>query len=506
MRDMNGVEERQPSIARLVVLLLFVTACGCLLILYGTRKGIGLSSDSVYYLAGANSIAGGEGYSARVAFYSAEENRTQITISPPLYSFLISMCGSNVYKGARVLSVVLFGMTLFLSGWICYRLTRSEFGAVLAAVVILFSFPLLYVHFNVWSEHPFIVFSLATILLLIYYMQTDKTIFLIFAALAAAGAFLCRYAGVYLFPIGLLATIFKKRSRHSILFIAISVILPCAWMLRNNLVHGHVLHFSFGFHLLNFGRLEPGITDIGQWFGRRTLTAGLIVLLVAVLSGSSILIRRLSPALKLFAIAALFYPFFVATALSIYDGSAPIDHRILAPWFPLLTILVICAIPWSRIRQPWSAFGLILIAFLLQPHAVASLDYAYRSYATDQGYAAKKWVRSLTLSELRKLPAETLIYTNHEAPVMYWTKHPVRVLPYTWNLKEGGRNLRFDAELNDAVLKVRQTGGLIAFVDDTSYTKVVESALLKHPTIQLWKKLPDGRIYTVDHALRTSMK
>ena len=184
--------------------LIFLTALGLIalgamgLILYSTPEGLGLSDDSIGYIAGARSILSGQGY--REAWLASNG---PVTHFPPGFSSLLALIGISgldPLRSARFLNALLFGANVFLLGIIGWRMTKSQIAGVVLALLFAVNASLFNAHAVAMSEPLYIFFSLAAFLAFSKYFNTEKNIWLIITAILTAFAYLTRYAGLRSLP------------------------------------------------------------------------------------------------------------------------------------------------------------------------------------------------------------------------------------------------------------------------------------------------------------------
>src|SRR5512140_886353 len=123
-----------PRLISLVALGI-LAVLGIALVLRATPEGLGLSDDSIGYIAGARSMLAGHGY--REAWL---ESNGPVTHFPPAFSGLlafIGLFGLDPLRGVRFLNALLFGLNTFLLGILGWRMTKSlPAGLVLAALFL----------------------------------------------------------------------------------------------------------------------------------------------------------------------------------------------------------------------------------------------------------------------------------------------------------------------------------------------------------------------------------
>jgi 4-amino-4-deoxy-L-arabinose transferase-like glycosyltransferase len=211
-----------------------------------SRYGIGLSPDSVTYIAGSRNLLAGKGY---VSF-----DESPIVLWPPLYSLFLSaisfLLAADPLSLAAGVHTLLYGLNLYLSGVLLLRYTRS-IGLTILGLLLAASWPLTKVSSMAWSEPLFICLLLLFLLRLDSYLEAPKVRWLLALSLLAALATLTRYAGVVLILTGLLSLVlnsrlsWKTRLAHSALFALLSAIPITLWLVRNWIICGSF----FGLHV-----------------------------------------------------------------------------------------------------------------------------------------------------------------------------------------------------------------------------------------------------------------
>jgi hypothetical protein len=96
------------------------------------------------------------------------------------------------------------------------------------------------------------------------------------------------------------------------------------------------------------------------------------------------------------------------------------------------------------------------------------------------GYSSVAWSESELIAYIRKLPLNTIIYTNGGAGILYQTNIRTKAIPRKY--KNGKSNPRYPRDLGDMLKAVRSGQAVIVYFTD------IPSSLL--PTIsELSKKL-----------------
>ncbi len=138
---------------------LFLIALGIIgtsIILLSTNLyGVGLSYDSVGYIATARNIADGIG--------SVKYDGTSLVNQPPLYPAILAVIkyvlGIDPLSSARIVSACLFGLIIYMSGLLTPKyFASSTVFTIIGALSVLISKPLFEVSIMALSEPLFIFF------------------------------------------------------------------------------------------------------------------------------------------------------------------------------------------------------------------------------------------------------------------------------------------------------------------------------------------------------------
>jgi 4-amino-4-deoxy-L-arabinose transferase-like glycosyltransferase len=202
-----------------------------------SRHGPLLSPDSVTYLSLARNLAAGRGYVDLTG-------RPNTTFAPgfPALLALGQLVGIAASTMARVVNTASYAALVVLA-WVLLRRHVASRGVALAAtVLVVISPPLLNVSAHAWSEPLFCVVVLAFILVLEEAVSgTDPRRQLLFgvgAGLLAGVAFMVRYAGLILVPVGVIVLVLslgtaRAKTQRIAAFVLAAAPLPAIWLLRN---------------------------------------------------------------------------------------------------------------------------------------------------------------------------------------------------------------------------------------------------------------------------------
>lgn len=480
---------------------------------YATAYGIGISPDSVNYIATAQSILNGTG--ART--YTGDA----LTHFPPLFPYTIaaiSTIGINAVDAAHFLNTVLLGATASSISFMLYLETRKNLiASVLAGALTITSVPLLLIHSWAWSEPLFIFLGLWGVYLLAVYFKSHQSIAFYLSAICIGLAFITRYAGIALIITGIIGIfIFNRHQVRRVVWSALSWGLLCVlpaimWMVRNVQTSGTATNREVIYHPITLSKIKAGIVNVLQWLlpGARSLVVVACVLAVIIIislyvrrrSTIGTLIHQTPNLVVLMAVFSIVYPAFLVISISFLDAATPLDNRILSPLFPVFTILLlICSVSVVQIvdlgkLERAILAGLILLFLVL--HLLNSARLLAHRNPEDTGYNAPAWKTSQTLTALNKLPENITIYSNAPDAIYFLTNRHALAIPRKFSSNTLEENGKYNSELQ-SMREDLEGGAVLVLVDLVTRRYLpTESELLDVLPLTLMIKTGDGVIYTI---------
>jgi 4-amino-4-deoxy-L-arabinose transferase-like glycosyltransferase len=439
------------------VILSLLAVLGILLILQATPEGLGLSDDSIGYIAGARSMLSGGGY--REAWLASDQ---PVTHFPPAFSAVLASVGRfglDPLRGARFLNALLFGLNIFLLGVLGWRMMKSLPAGLALAALFLLNASLLRVHAVAMSEPLFIFLSLLAFWMFDLYVERDAHWLWLLACGAFTGmAYLTRYAGVALLATFVLALLIVHRTwRRRLASAGIYLLgaLPWAvgWAIRNQLVGGSITNRVLVWHPITGANFETALYNISTFLmpveaWRRELfkapgifIAATVIILAAVLAWTlwkarQQLIQRADASPKAPIKDGIAFPnglyifgylASIFASMSFFDASTKFRLRILSPIYVSLLILLLLFGKWLWGRRREAAIVLMAVVFAMSAYGqAAALTELHKG---GQGYASFQWYDSKAIAFLRALPASVRIYTNEPGAVYLYTGRGAYVLP-----------------------------------------------------------------------------
>jgi 4-amino-4-deoxy-L-arabinose transferase-like glycosyltransferase len=522
-----GKMDRRTSAVRNVSkyweLIVIVALCimGVILILYFTRSSPRMSGDSVWYVMGADNILAGNGYSRT----SGGGEIKPITGFPPFFSIVLAGLGTmglDLIEGSRWVNALIFGASAFLTWRLIHQYTGSKWVSLAGAVLFLGSSSLIKYHSWVMSEGLYILLQLTVFSLLIAYINSEKKILWLLAAVITGFGILTKYVGFSLLISGALTIFFfgekdrKKTIINSLLYIFIASLPVVVWFMRNSALQGSLTNRAFSYHPIRLDLLEIYKYEIGNWFllhrliawGRRFLIAALIAVIGPLYfiyaqikewrSKQSLQCgkARALPWLLIFNTLA-FLMILIMNSLFLDAGTTPsAPERYLAPLYVTSIILILITtydlITYSRIKTvlaPTLAAVLISITFL---HIQNSFDL-YGENGVDLGYKSLMMENPSLVAGLRDISQDRFLYSDNVERVYVLTGRTAYFLPVKYNVYAQQPNPDFPDQIAQAS-RVLQTGGrLIIFgnVDEELELRNV----IDHLEVVILEAFPGATVY-----------
>ncbi len=498
----------RPTNLRLAsFLLLFLLAVlGILLILRATPEGLGLSDDSIAYIAGARSLLAGDGY--REAWLASNG---PVTHFPPAFSSVLAflgLFGMDPLRGARLVNALLFGLNAGLLGVLAWRMTPSLTAGLVLAALFVGSGEMLQIHAVAMSEPLFIFFCLLSFWMFDLYFEFPPSSvgrgiagewwWLVACASFAGLAYLTRYAGLalgatFLVAICLLRTSWRKRFTTIGIFLAGFLPWVLGWAFRNRLVADNSTNRTLVWHPITTENLKSGRYEFSQFFipveewrqavfkqpyiieALIVITLGAVLIWTLLKAGNYLSKPNQMSAVKRggkysrevisFTVALFIFAYLasIAASMTLFDAATKFKLRILAPVFVSLFILLIYAGIWlrSKNRALVIVLTVIFLGFSVYKQSVTIAQW----HKSGLGYASFKWYDSEAMAYLRGLPADIKIYTNEPGAVYLYVERGAVVLPDRFDSATALQREGFEAGVTAMQAEINAGEAVLALFD-----------------------------------------
>lgn len=406
-----------------------------LFVLGATSRGIGLSPDSLQYLAASESAASGDG----LITVGWEGVPTPLTHFPPGYPLLLAgatRAGMRPQQFARWSNVALFALTIVFAAVLARRMApEALWAAPIAACATAVAHDLVVAHSMAWTEPLYLTLSLGGVLALGTAFDRRSALLLAVAVAAAAAAALTRYVGVA--NIGMVAiTVLRwwpaSRWRRLIISGGVSAIaatpLFLALTLQAGAGDGAIANRRFVWHPVEGADLRVAASVATKWvtplsdatYVTAVWSAVLVVLLVFVLTLRS---RRTQSAIEssessrrqglILLLFGAMYVTVVVLSMSLVDAQTTLEARLLVP--VLVVVIIVGAVSFARMAARGGSIRLVtcaMLALILGANLMRMLPWLRE--ARRHGLALKRIdtpARALVLAT-RRLPASAQLYSN----------------------------------------------------------------------------------------------
>jgi hypothetical protein len=485
------------------------------------KYGAGVASDSVKYLAVAQSLLDGHGL--------FDHRGLPLLSWPPLYPILIAalswLTRLDVFDVAGYLNILVLGLNLFLSGVILQRVFSAKMiYAYLGVLFIFLSNPNLRIHSVISSDPLYLTMAFVLVLVLDVYLRKHSTGSLILILLLSALTPLLRYVGLAIgATAGLIILIEHWRSVRIWLrdgvAVALASFLPIGWWLLVHNLGTYGSLWGLQTQIVDVGmNFSLGLTKILHWFipylsflmpifTRPWIPlVALIVLLVVLNWKRTENVRSWSSALR----ARTAYPvlihalvYFVAVSLTAVTA----DHRDLYSdryYFLMLVPVLIVAfvtfdaliLPHLRLSPKQWTYALIVLFALWSIYPLYTMQEYLREARTEGEPSSVNLFNNRTynemdlvaeMKELREREPGAILYSNYVDAVWFHTRQPVMLLPFVRDLPEDGM-LEWPGD----------KPGYIIWFEPNEYKHYVSPEMIgKFANIKVYYEGKGGRIYYV---------
>jgi len=471
----------KPKNATLV--LLFIGLQQSIFMFFITPYGPGIYPDSIVYIETSQNILNGKG------FYYSYKPMTHYPPTYPLVLAVISFFEDNKIQAARWLNAIVYGVNVFLFGLCAYKITDHSFNAYICSLLLFISSEtMLYIHTLALSEPLFFTFALSGLLVISFYIPSQKSYLLFAASILVAFAILTRYIGITLLPpvvicLFLGSSSFKKKLKDILIILTVSLTPLMIWMIRNYILAGNLTNRTINFHPITVRHLRGFVNAFHDFFIPIDIIVEIKLLLLIILGGVLLYLsgvvfymtlfkkQKIEMSIIFHSVGTLFfisYIIFLIFSISFIDKNTPVNKRTLSPLYIFLILLFISSC-WNsyKIKKNKTIIYLFLACsfFVFYFNLDSSVSILSEVYKHGRGYNKDKWRNSETITFIRTLPNEKTIYTNLPSEVKWLTNNKVKVtsIPKKFSPSSLLANIKFDQELKTMCSNISFKGDYLAF-------------------------------------------
>lgn len=417
---------------------LLLVVIGCIVVLVATeRYGLGVTPDSVHYLAAADSL-----------LQQAELRKLDGGVFvewPPLLPSLIAigrLCGLDPLVFLRLLNALCFGLSLAFGSAMLQRVTCPSWLRIAALLTMLSSIALLRNAVMAWAEMLLIVLSNG-ILFIALSKPLSRSWFL--AAILSALALLDKYSALPI--VGAYASVLalnrdesaRTRFKSLVLYLAVALTPLALWTARNFTLSGTATGYRAPSSQPLTEALMLSLNVLGEQLVPLSVAALPRTLMLVVIVGCvgwSMRSAAREKSCVLFSFVLLTVGFIaLSSSLFRYDQ---ISDRFLA----VVTIPMLC-LAFSGLGNIWSEqWSSKIIAQALRSFvvvvtlALTSLSLrsglmqidTWRTYGTG-GFSQLEWQESAILRYVKQHPPLGVLYSNAPEALYYFTGLRAQITP-----------------------------------------------------------------------------
>jgi len=522
----------------LIAVLLFIALLGIVIQFTATKWGIGLSPDSATYIAGARSIVDGQGF----GFPDGDGISIPITLWPPMFSFILAipqLVNIDPVMSARWINAFFLAGTTILIGLMVYRSTNgSKISSILASLLVVFTYDVIFVHSWAWSEPAFLFFGFLGLTLLDEYLHSTHKRFLIISSICITMASITRYPGLAFLAAATVALLFidqrdkfPSRILRTIIYSLITSIPFILWLIRNFLVGGTIASRPFGYQPIRLDEIYSAVKIMSLWVIpgrvpasiRRPLLGlflvGVFILLVAsTIQGWKEKSWRRNYSTKLPWIIFIFttvYAILVLFAKIYLLPKFPLDDvRYFLPIYIALLYLSVTLIyrlydylenycgnlssnRIVRFLPSLLAIGLIVIGIsVLVFHSVHTLRWVEWAHRKGLGYGSKSWHETALIKYINLLPEDMIIYSNGYDAINVLTERPVYPIPKGLNASPGRTEDEVQADIDAMEETMKSSESYFVFFNGITWRRLTsDEELSERISFMVEFQTDEGTIY-----------
>jgi len=519
-----------------LISIFLISLVGFLVIIYATRWGPWVFSDSTEYIVSAKNLLAGHG----LGLYGPSGAFHPLSLHPPFYSLLLSffgLFGADLLVTARWLDAILFGLTILLVGVSLYMITKSSWLSIGGSFLLLSMPGLVEIYSGAMSEPLFIFTGLVGIFLILCFIKNERYILLISAALFSGLSLLTRYAGFAFIITGIFALLvfnqkpWKKRITHSLIYGTISILPIIGWRIWLKVLSISSQQFRIGVNPMElFTRFRLSVMEIiWSWLPftsvlpqysynlARNLLLILLILMLILFALAAMMRHKNNQ--KLFdsnnglMFAVLMFVFILAYLLILafsYIFTHPTPDLVARTLLPAHIAILLCFFSlllffiraWSSIK-PLILIPIILIIGVSISYVHDSVDIISNYHQSGFGYTSRSWRESETLHTIEKLPSDIPLISNESAAVLFYTGRPTYDISELINNAPQILTNRFGDDLTDPVQnEFRNNGAALVLFNTYNWQfyqlygdQTAERMQNLTKGLYLYSQLKDGAIY-----------
>lgn len=489
---------------KILLVLLLLGILGSYTIFYSTNWGPYVVSDSTAYINAARNLIGGVGF----GHLTPSGRFEYVAGHPPLYHLTLAFAGFiglDMVSAARWVNILIYGLTISGLGLSIYMLSHSLTLSVLICASVFTSPILLDVFSGVMTEPQFLFFGMIGLLLLLFYIEHNNRLLILFAAIASSLSILARYPGLAFilagaaFILSFSKKIWRHRIKDALYYLSLSITPTIIWLLWVYTRQHSSPPRQFSFQISNlwaelaplrldmvnvlwgwvpFSEYMPEISYRLKLFLFGFVSLCLITLLILALRkiknrGEDWRMNKFLPIVSIFSflfIASFLVIAFFYTFLALKPGLIARTLLIfqVAGIVTILSFIYLIGDVWS-IKKYTQLISLALGLIITSSSLPRAIDVVSAYHEKGGGFTSQRWRSSGTITAVEQLPSQTPIITNDPDAILFFLERPAYEIEWTSFDKPTELLLPFGDDEDDAIQRLFKNKGAALVVFDTIY-------------------------------------
>jgi len=431
-----------------VLVNIMAVGSGVFLFLLLLINGPGVSPDSVDYIATARNLIAGNGFTT----YDASPFVSFMPLYPTLLALLMFL-GLSVSQSASLIAALSYGGMVYVSGRIFNSCIRNVPLKFFMFAVLIWGISIPRIAVNVWTEMPFLFFTVCFLWMSIRYMGKTTTS-LRYVAVTAGFGLLTRSVGLFFIPSIVMVYFlrWKRAWRKNIFSLFESLIITCfvpvLWVL-GNFIRADTLLGERGVSTYSIQEVGNTIFYVmGSWFIPTvlpdlllTLVGAGIVVVCVIISTLTFFPHKTRINFPPFVVISAFTAILFLAVMSYSSSTVALDllgDRHVSPIYPLVVFLFAGLIDSMSLHRLWffsrrfirGVIVLGCIIWLIYP--IRNAIRIYQSLVRDSyAYNAHIWYDSELIDYAHTLDdsPDTFIVSNMPDAIFFHTGLTVHLVP-----------------------------------------------------------------------------
>jgi hypothetical protein len=504
-----------------LVLLMAVAALGSWWV---TRVGPGWTNtdSAVYTYAASSFLEHGD--------FMMPDRRgglEKLHVWPPMYPLLLaalSKPSGGVIPAARWLNVILFPINILLMAALGRCLRLSAWAGLLACAAFALAPGIWWAHVMAMSESSCLFFWLLGLWLLLGYERRQSWPWLVLAALALAGAVLCRYMAIAPVTVGGLFALAYTRGgwRRQAAAVAAYTLITLApllyWMHAQSSATGvGAVGRKLGVYGLAQSQAISAIGAFVRWIvpfdGHSWLKLGYLAILVGLALTWVALVgknrnrfrlgagwnwRQEAPVVLLL-VNLLAAEGLIFVAAMFVDATEFVGERIHIYSLAMTLLLVASgATAWARSESARTggaarSCGVAFLVLFMGAYLAAGVLWLARARALHLEFNNTPWRESKGLDLLQQRYADSPVYANYFGPIYLRTgRLDFHYVPEASDAIRHLANPELDSEIAEMAKALADTHGIIIYFKDLDPKMITVEELEKYPSLRVVDETDDA--------------